>query len=132
MSYGEVVDKNLEKEMVKQKDPYVRRLIRMIRNWYDRYDNIANGSGIVMIGYIAYYSCFRAESTINGADNWYHMSAWGRLVQKLNHAGRKEFVMFEKGKTSDDYINIFLKNIPSESIKLNEEVDSIDLVSDET
>ena len=40
--------------------------------------------------------------------------------------------MFEKGKTSDDYINIFLKNIPSESIKLNEEVDSIDLVSDET
>ena len=74
---------------------------------------------------------FSAHSTQSGADNWYDISAWGWFKKKDQHEGRKKVIVFHEDKTSNDYLNIFLTDIPNETIKLNQEVDSISLHSEE-
>ena len=56
---------------------------------------------------------FSAHSTQSGADNWYDISAWGWFKKKDQHEGRKKVIVFHEDKTSNDYLNIFLTDIPN-------------------
>ena len=57
----------------------------------------------------------RGLTVSSGADNWYDISGWGWLQRRAKVAGR-QYVFLRPGKTTQDYLDIFLKDIPQDKI----------------
>ena len=74
---------------------------------------------------------FRTECTLISCDSWRDLSAYGIAQETPDFEDiDNHFVTFKEGQTYTKFLDIFKRDIPQENIRLNTEVESVELVGE--